>query len=271
MRALIIFLGLCMALGACATQQAAQVGNEGSVSVEYDRLDFAAQAVDATTYSFRFLVHNTTGEAKAFDQVKWAFEFNGKDLPVEPVALTLEVPPGKNGTFELLAKVEYPREPKEFVAFLKKRSVPYKLNGTIGGPGGTYPVKAEYDVGLPEIPSVKIPGASIASGDGGAVGFSFDIFINNPNVFPLKVDYVSYQLTIEGVPVGEGRIAEMEKVPPTSQLAYTFPAKMDLKLHGAKIKEMLQQKQLNWVLTGILSVEGIELPVQESGTIKFTR
>lgn len=271
MRALIIFLGLCTALGGCAARQAVQVGDEGSVTIEYDRLDFAAQAVNATTYSFKFLVQNTTGEAKSFDQVKWVFEFNGTENPVEPAALTLDVPPGKSGVFELHAKVEYPKAPGEFVAFLKKRSVSYRLNGTLSGPGGTYPVKAEYDVGLPELPSVKIPGASIASGDGGAVGFSFDIFINNPNVFPLKVDFVSYHLLIEGVPVGDGRIAEMEKVPPTSQLAYTFPAKMDLKEHGAKIKEMLGQKQMNWVLTGVLSVEGIELPVQESGTIKFTR
>jgi LEA14-like dessication related protein len=271
MRALMIFLTLALALTACISQKAAQGPAEGVLAIEYDRLDFVAQAVNGSTYGFKFLVNNGTFESKSFDKVEWKFEFNGKETEAETTAISLDVPGGKSGTFEVQVKVEYPKDAKEFMPFLKKRSVPYRLTGTVSGPGGSFPVKAEYDVGLPELPTVKVPGAAIASGDKGEVGFSFDIFVKNPNVFPMKVDYVSYNLEIEGVPVGSGRIAEMEKVPSNSDLAYTFPAKMDLKEHGVKIKEMLGKKSMEFVITGVLSVEGIELPVQESGVIKFTR
>jgi LEA14-like dessication related protein len=266
-----IFLSLTLGLAACATAPVATGPAEGVVTIEYDRLDFLAQALGGSTYGFKFLVQNGTSQSLSFNKVTWRFEFNGKEAGEETTAIALDVPGFKSGTFEVQVKVEYPKDPKDYVPFIKKRSVQYRLTGTVTGSGESYPIKAEYDVGLPELPTVKVPGAAIASGDKGEVGFSFDIFVKNPNVFPMKVDYVSYNLEIEGVPVGSGRIAEMEKVPSNSDLAYTFPAKMDLKEHGVKIKEMLGKKSMDFVITGVLSVEGIELPVQESGVIKFTR
>lgn len=255
----------------CAGQKGAQVEDAGEVTIEYDGLDFVEQTCTGRTLSFKFEVANGTRLAKAYDSVKYTFNFNGRDVADAQAPLSVEVAPGKKGIVEIQVKIEYPTGPKEYVEFINRRSVPYKLNGVVSGPGGELPVKAEHDMGLPELPEVLIPGAAIASGEKGEIGFTFDIFVKNRNVFPMKVDFVSYDLQIEGVPVGSGKIAEMEKVPPTSDLAYTFPAAMDIKTHGAKFKDVLGKKSMNWTLSGVLSVEGIALPVQKSGTINFTR
>jgi LEA14-like dessication related protein len=274
MRALVILtllVGVLVCAPGCAGQKGSQIEDAGEVTAEYDGLDFVEQSCTGRTLSFKFEVANGTRLAKAFDNVKYTFSFNGKDVADTQSPVALDIAPGKKGTFEIRVKVEYPTDPKEYMDFIRKRSAPYKLNGVLSGAGGEVPVKAEHDMGLPELPDVHIPGAAIASGEKGEVGFTFDIFVKNRNVFPMKVDFVSYDLQIEGVPVGSGRIAEMEKVPPTSDLAYTFPAMMDLKTHGARFKDILGKKSMNWTLSGVLSVEGIALPVQKSGTITFTR
>jgi LEA14-like dessication related protein len=259
-------------LASCASRQKTEsVTDTGTVEAEYDRLEFEQQGITGAVFVFRFEVNNSTFNEKNYDTVLYSFKFDGKKVEDSSAAVNVTAPPRGNNFFNVSIKVDYPKDVPSLSALLKKRSTTYEFTGTLKGAGGELPLKAEYEVGLPELPTVTVPGASIATGGGGEVGFTFDIFINNSNVFGIKIDYLNYGLEIDGVPVGTGRTADLEKVPPNSQLAYTFPAKLDLKTYSGKVREMMAKKSLNWTLSGVLSVEGVEIPVRETGVITFTR
>jgi len=66
-------------------------------------------------------------------------------------------------------------------------------------------------------------------------------------------------------------VAELERIQPNSQIVYTFPARMDLKANSAKMQQVYERKALDWSMTGIFKLEGYEFPLQESGTINFSR
>jgi LEA14-like dessication related protein len=263
---------LSAAFFACAARQKAEPVDTGEVTAEYDRLDFEDQKVTSTRYVFRFEVKNTTLSAKSFDNVDYSFSFDGKKT-VEggsaPVQVSVE--PGGSAFFQVSVPVEYPKDPPGLQALIARRSALYCLEGTLTGPGGNVPVRAEYEVGLTSLPAVTVPGASIARGGGNEVGFTFDLFVNNPNPFMVKIDYLAYGVEIEGVPSGNGKTAEMERIPPNSQLVYTFPAKMDLKVYASQVRQMMTKRTFKWSLTGVLSVEGVELPVKETGTVTFSQ
>jgi LEA14-like dessication related protein len=263
-------------VGCASTKEARQAPatatvQPGGVVVEYDRLEFENQTVGGATFIYRFTATNSGPETVSYSRCDYSFSFNGRPPIRASADVSVTVPPGGQKQFQIPMAVTYAASAAELKEILTRRTAMYALSATLTGSGPATEFSAEYMIGLPQLPTVTIPGASISSGEHGELGLSFDIFVTNPNVFTVKTEAVTYTLSVEGVQVGSGKVAELERIQPNSQIVYTFPARMDLKANSAKMQQVYERKALDWSMTGIFKLEGYEFPLQESGTINFSR
>ncbi|MGB9600904.1 MAG: LEA type 2 family protein [Myxococcota bacterium] len=240
------------------------------VSIEYDRIDFQNPAITNIEYKFRFTVENKNDVDITLREVEYTFSLADIKIPEQKKGLNLKVGAQKDATFEIVIPVQFPEESERLEAFLAKRNADYELNGVVRGDGFELPIGARYQIILPEIPQVEVPGASISSSEKGEIGFTFDLLISNNNTFETKIDFFDYKVMIEDIPVGEGRVAELEKCPPNAQLSYTFPARIDLSKYAIQVKKMLSQKKFNYTVEGVLGINGKTFPVKRTGTINFS-
>lgn len=241
-----------------------------NISVEYDRVDFQNPSITGVEYKFKFIIENKNDTPINIKEIEYSFALADIKIPTNKKSIDLVVAPQKSESFEIIIPVRFPDDSAELEAFLSKRNAEYDLNGKVKGDGFEIPIGAKYQIVLPEIPQVSVPGASISSGEKGEIGFTFDLVISNNNTFETKIDYFDYKVMIEDIPVGEGRIAEYEKCPSNAQLSYTFPAKIDLSKYSVQVKKMLSQKKFNYVVEGVLGINGKAFPVSRRGSINFS-
>lgn len=257
----------------CATTRTEIEGSQFSVEkilIEYDRIDFQNPSIVGVDYKFRFTVENKNDKPITIKEAEYTFSLADIKLPSTKRDINLTVEAQKSGFFELVIPVKFPEESDKLEQFLSKKNADYDLNGVVRGDGFEIPIGAKYQIILPEIPQVSVPGASISSGEKGEIGFTFDLLISNNNTFETKIDFFDYKVIIEDIPVGEGRVAEAEKCPPNAQLSYTFPAKIDLSKYSIQIKKMLSNKKFNYVVEGVLGINGKTFNVNRKGTINFS-
>lgn len=240
------------------------------ISIEYDRVEFKNPSISGIDYEFRFVVENKNDVPVKLREVEYSLLLADIKVPSQKKELNLIVEPHKNGSFEIVIPVRFPEESEKLEEFLARKSAGYDLSGVVRGDGFEIPIGAKYEIVLPEIPQVSVPGASIASGEKGEIGFTFDLLISNNNTFDVKIDFFDYKVIIEDIPVGEGRVAEMEKCPPNAQLSYTFNAKIDLSKYAIQVKKMLSQKRFNYTIEGVLGIEGKKFSISRKGTINFS-
>jgi len=272
MRQVLIAFMITFALS-CATTKTDTMTNKfdtAKISVEYDRVDFVNPSINYVEYKFKFVVDNKNDTPITIREAEYSFTLADIKIPNSKKEINLTVEPQKNGAFELSIPVKFPDESKKLEEFLSKKNAEYELKGVARGSDFEIPIGAKYQILLPEIPQVSVPGASISSGEKGEIGFTFDLLISNNNTFEIKIDYFDYQVRIEDIPVGEGRIAELEKCPPNAQLSYTFPAKIDLSKYAVQVKKMLAQKKFNYIVEGVLGINGMTFPISRKGTINFS-
>jgi LEA14-like dessication related protein len=272
MRHILIAILITIALS-CATTRTDTIINRidlEKVSVEYDRVDFINPSINGVEYKFKFVVENKNETPITLREAEYSFTLADIKIPATKKEINLTVEPQKSGAFELLIPVKFPNDSKKLEEFLSRRNAEYEIKGVVRGSDFEIPIGAKYQILLPEIPQVSVPGASISSSEKGEIGFTFDLLISNNNTFEVKIDYFDYQVRIEDVPVGEGRVAELEKCPPNAQLSYTFPAKIDLSKYAVQVKKMLSQKKFNYVVEGVLGINGMTFPVNMKGTINFS-
>ncbi|GEM_PF-3454754 len=240
------------------------------ISIEYDRIDFQNPSITSVEYKFRFVVENKNDSPVVIREVEYSFSLADIKIPSQKRDINLTVDAQKTGYFDIIVPVKFPEESARLEEFLSKKNADYELSGIAKGNDFEIPIGAKYQIVLPEIPQVSVPGASISSGEKGEIGFTFDLLISNNNTFETKIDYFEYKVMIEDIPVGEGRIAELEKCPPNAQLSYTFPAKIDLSKYSIQVKKMLSQKRFNYVVEGNLGINGKAFPVSRKGYINFS-
>jgi len=272
MRHILIAISITIVLS-CATTRTDTITNRidlEKVSVEYDRVDFINPSINGVEYKFKFVVENKNETPITLREAEYSFTLADIKIPTTKKEINLTVEPQKSGAFELLIPVKFPDNSKKLEEFLSRRNAEYEIKGVVRGSDFEIPIGAKYQILLPEIPQVSVPGASISSSEKGEIGFTFDLLISNNNTFEVKIDYFDYQVRIEDVPVGEGRVAELEKCPPNAQLSYTFPAKIDLSKYAVQVKKMLSQKKFNYVVEGVLGINGMTFPVNMKGTINFS-
>lgn len=273
MKKSLCLMAIFLVLTSCATTKSnvptTQFSND-KISIEYDRIDFQNPSIAGIEYKFRFSVENKNDVDITLNEAEFTFSLADIKIPKQKTELNLTVGAQKNGTFEIVVPVQFPEESEKLEAFLAKKNADYDLNGVVRGNGFEIPIGAKYQIILPEIPQVSVPGASISSGEKGEIGFTFDLLISNNNTFETKIDFFDYKVMIEDIPVGEGRVAELEKCPPNAQLSYTFPAKIDLSKYSVQVKKMLAQKKFNYIVEGVLGINGKSFPIKRSGTINFS-
>ncbi|MCX7943322.1 MAG: hypothetical protein N2746_02280 [Deltaproteobacteria bacterium] len=269
--AILFILGLCMI--SCATTRVDKQTYDFSadkISIDYDRIDFVNPSITGIEYKFRFIVENKNNVPITIKEAEYSFSLADIKIPAIKKEINLSVEALKSSSFDIVVPVRFPEESAKLEEFLSKKNADYELSGFVRGDGFEIPIGAKYQIILPEIPQVSVPGASISSGEKGEIGFTFDLLISNNNTFEIKIDFFDYRVLIENIPVGEGRIAELEKCPPNAQLSYTFPAKIDLSKYSVQVKKMLSQKKFNYVVEGILGVNGKTFPINRQGSINFS-
>jgi LEA14-like dessication related protein len=151
----------------------------------------------------------------------WEFLLNGEDpsakLP-KGKAVTLETAPGEEGALILRLNLDLPEEGGDFDEYrseLRLRLAPAEAPGPASGGGTAGPSLAA----AASFPRIRLPGFTITSiavmrAELINTRFRVDLRIDNPNIFPVKLSSLGYELYGTGRFWADGKMTANLEVPP---------------------------------------------------------
>lgn len=129
------------------------------------------------------------------------------------------------------------------------------------------------EIAAPELPKPVLEEAQLASLDEGEKGSAYFVLgIDNPNVFPIKVDKFDYSITVGTTELKEMGAGDVENVPPSSVSSFEDSLELNEETLGKKeVKELLSQQAVPYVVVGVMVIRGIEREFRFEGEMEFAR
>jgi LEA14-like dessication related protein len=151
------------------------------------------------------------------------------------------------------------------------RRIVVKATGELKYGGKTVPLRAFRELAAPNLPIVVLKSAQVASEDNGLVGAAFfDIGLENPNPFVIKVDDFSYAIEVAGKTLREME-GDRESVPPSSLQGFEENFQMTDEIYGKDLRTIMRQNTVPYRIWGKTTVRGIESSFEFSGEMQFPR
>jgi LEA14-like dessication related protein len=178
--------------------------------------------------------------------------------------------PGQSANVDLPIDLAYPVADSDYAALLKMDTVPMLLTGTVEAADGT---STEFSrrgaVAPPNLPRFTVFDAQAATYEDQGIDVTFYLRLINENPFGVVVEAAEYTIELDGKPVADGTAGIGVRLPQGGVQEFEVVASVDEKNFGPTWKEKMSSEMLRYRMIGRLKVEGIEVPLSESGEIQL--
>jgi LEA14-like dessication related protein len=188
-------------------------------TLDYHRIE--AAGTDQVTLFYRLKAEDS-GVPAGLEIGAWEFLLNGEDpqakLPPGK-AVTLEAAPGEDGTLDIRLKLDLPEDSGDFDEYqselrlhLTSPGIPGPTAGEDAASGPSLSARAVFPrIRPPEftITSIAVMRAELIN-----TRFRVDLRIDNPNVFPVNLSSLGYELYGAGRFWADGKMKTSLEVPP---------------------------------------------------------
>ena len=111
--------------------------------------------------------------------------------------------------------------------------------------------------------------ADISRYDGGDIGISFYVGLENQNTFPVHLKSMTYTATLAGKQVADGIASNGDKLSPSQISEFEIDSKLDRGAGGAEVTKLAESGQLNYQLEGVADFGIAKVPIHLSGLVTF--
>lgn len=190
------------------------------------------------------------------------------------VALNVALAADTPTPFSFPVRAAYVRTPEHLRA-LSERSGPLlvALRGVLilraGQEAREVPFAASRQVRTPKLPVVRVEGMEGARYSAEKVDLQLRLAVENPNPFPLRVDALTWSLSVGGRKLGEGTQGRHDTVDAAATGVYPLEVAVTQETWGADVRGLIAKGVLPYQVTGELTGPLVRLPYSLSGDVKL--
>jgi len=213
-------------------------------------------------------------EPVTVEKANWEFVVDGNVRRSGETPLSLSVEPGATGTFEIDQHLTYVKDGDDLKAMdARGGSLLMALRGNLTVKAGERTLQVPFargrEVKTPRLPHVKLRDFEAGRFSESEVQAVFHVGIVNNNNFPIVLNGLDYQVEIAGKKVNEGKMGAGEKVAPASTGVFDLTGTINEETHGPEVKKLIKGLVLPYHLTGMMSTDLYDEPLDEKGEIKL--
>lgn len=181
-----------------------------------------------------------------------------------------ELPAGGVATLELRQTINLPKGTEAYQAVVTRETIPVLLTGVVRfGDGTETSFSKPGTLAPPNVPTFVVHEAQAASYEGTGIDVTFYLRLINENPFGIVVENAGYEIILEGKKVREGTAGIGVRLPQSGVQEYEVATTIDASSWGKDWKQMLSKETLSYRLAGTLTVNGMDVVLDQTGTIRL--
>ncbi len=260
-------------LGACATAQPKPT--ESAPEIRAESLTVTDQTLTSFTVAVKLAVTNSSGNSWTVTGASEELWADGSKASSDTPSLNQTVPAGGTAEIEIPGSAEPIKDEAALRAWDERADKPIDLlmKGTIHISDGTstrdLPFSRAGELRAPRLPIAKMDYADVSRYDGGDIGISFYVGLENQNTFPVRLKSMTYTATLAGKQVADGIASNGDKLSPSQISEFEIDSKLDRGAGGAEVTKLAESGQLNYQLDGVADFGIAKVPIHLTGLVTF--
>ena len=269
-RATVHLLTFAAWLAGCASTPPAAPLGPVSLSHEETR----ATSPDLARLELRYSGELTSPQAATLEKADYELVSNGQVLEKGTAPLGVALAPGAPTPFSFQASTPSVRDPEDLKALSEKGgSLLVAVRGTLtvraGEAVSTLPFAASRQVRGPRLPRVRVLAMEGARYSDEQVDLVLRLGVENPNPFPVRLDGLSWALSIQGRRLGEGIHGKQDVVDAAATGVYPVEVAVTRETWGPEVRGLIAKGTLPYEVAGELTGPLVRVPYSLSGDVKL--
>lgn len=267
MRMLILPFSL-LVLSSCAGSQ--KNAAKGAVELFTEDARVVNVRMDTAELSFPYELTNNSQTDATLTKVEYTVTITGEPPHTQTLTPSAVVAAGQSLASTLTVSVPLATSDEAFLARESGETSRFSQTATFTFADGTeYQAEWSGELFLPRRAKVSATAQAVRYENNFELHFAMGI--KNPNAFVLPVDGLSYVISIDGVEVQRGVVAERQKLQPSSELVFDITRAVGREDLIDLAKKLLPQKSISYQVEATLSAAGQTQSTPLTGTIDFTK
>ncbi|ATB31360.1 LEA type 2 family protein [Melittangium boletus] len=216
----------------------------------------------------------TSPGSAVLEKADYEFVSNGQVVKQGSAPLNVALAAGAATPFSFQAKATYVGSSEELAELSQKGgSVLVALRGTLTVRAGdalqTLPFAASRQVRGPRLPRVKVVSMEGARYSDEQVDLVMRLGVENPNPFALRLDGLTWDLSIQGRKLDAGQSGKHDTVDAAATGVYPLEVAVTKETWGQGVRALIAKGTLPYTVAGELTGPRVRIPYSLSGDVKL--
>lgn len=269
-RAIVQLLTLAAWVAGCATPP--PPAPVGPASLAAEETTVASQGL--TQVTLRYSGQLTSPGPAVLEKADYELVSDGQVVKKGSEALGVTLPGHAATPFSFQAEAPYVHTPEDLRALSGRGgTLLLALRGTLtvreGDSVRSVPFAASRQVRVPRLPVVKVEGMEGARYSEEKVDLMLRLGVENPNPFPLRLEGLSWALTVGGRKLGEGTRGKYDTVDAAATGVYPVEVAVTRETWGEDVRALIAKGTLPYEVAGELTGPLVRVPYSLSGDVKL--
>jgi len=270
-RATVHLLTLAAWVTGCASTPPAS-GPVGPASLEAQETTVASQAL--TEVTLRYGGQLTSPGPAVLEKADYELVSDGQVVEKGSAPLGVALAPATPTPFSFQAQAAYVRSAEDLRALSERGgTLLVALRGTLTVRAGdavrTLPFAASKPVRVPRLPVVRLESLDGARYSADQVDLMLRLGVQNPNPFPLRLEGLTWALTVGGRKLGEGTQGKADTVDAAATGVYPVEVAVTRETWGQDVRGLIATGTLPYVVAGELTGPLVRVPYSLAGDVKL--
>lgn len=229
---------------------------------------------DLTDVAVRYSGQLSSAGPAVLEKADYELVSEGRVVKSGSAPLNVALTPGQPADFSFEERATYVRGPEDLQAYnTRGGTLLVALRGTLTVRSGdaveTVPFAASRAVRVPRLPEVVVQGLDAGRYSDDEVNLIVHLGVRNPNPFPVRLEQLTWALSVGGRPLGEGTHARAATLGASAVGVYPVEATVTKDTWGQDVKALLAKGTLPWAVKGELAGPLLRVPYQLTGDVKL--
>ena len=270
-RATVRILTLAAWVAGCASTPP-PAASVGPASLAAEETTVASQGL--TEVTLRYGGQLTSPGPAVLEKADYELVSDGQVVEKGSAPLGVALAPGAPTPFSFQANAAYVRTPEDLRTLSERGgTLLVALRGTLTVRAGesmrTVPFAASRAVRVPRLPVVRLEGLDGARYSDEKVDLMVRLGVTNPNPFPLRLEGLTYAITVGGRKLGEGTQAQADTVDAAATGVYPVEVAVTKETWGQDVRALIAKGTLPYEVAGELTGPLVRVPYSLSGDVKL--